>query len=191
MGIILESMLGDDALESFSLVDSKPVSKQPYTINLPFDLPIIHYGSLSHVDDEALWSGIETSTSPARRSCLMARCVSIGSRKFPRDIPVITEELRKFILVKDSQWFTDVIGKVRRQDNIEAFLLRYSSKGSLALYKHRKENTKRQWIAQAAKAFAEAETISHSIPMALWLTTSMLTVSESLIWTRQSLPRRI
>ena len=51
------------------------------------------------------------------------------------------------------------LGKCVRQDNVEAFLLRYSSKGSLALYKHRKESKKKQWIAQTAKAFAEAETI--------------------------------
>lgn len=160
MGILLDSMLRDDALNSFSLVDSKSVSMKPYTINLLFNLPIIPYSSLSHVADEALWSGIGMSKKPERRLVTFEGKVCIYRvAEFPRDIPEITEELRKLILVKDSKWFVDLIGTVRRQDNLEAFLIHYSSKGSLALYRHRKESTKKRWIMAAANAFLEAETI--------------------------------
>jgi hypothetical protein len=165
--IILEPMLRNDMLNSFSLVNSSPIRKQPYAVNLPFDLLVIDYNSLSHVDDKVLWAGIGTSKGPTRRLVTFNNEVCIYRvAEFPRDIPAITEELRKLILVKDSKYFADVIGKVRRQDNIEAFLLRYSSKGSLALYKHGKEKKKRQWILQTAKAFAEAETIGiFSLPL--------------------------
>ena len=160
MAIILESMLRNDVLDSFSLVNSKPIFKRPYAINLPYDLPIIDYSSLSHVDDKALWIGLGMSKSPTRRLVTFNNEVCIYRvAEFPHDIPTITEELRKLILVKDSKWFANVIGKVRRQDNIEAFLLRYSSKGSLALYKGRREAAKKQLIVQTAKAYVEAESI--------------------------------
>ena len=115
LATILEPMLRNDMLNSFSLVNSSPIPKQPYAINLPFDLPVIDYSSLSHVDDKALWSGIGTSKGPTRRLVTFNNEVCIyRAAEFPRDIPAITEELRKLILVKDSKWFADVIGKVRQ-----------------------------------------------------------------------------